>query len=88
MGINYEQHLENEYYDWLNSAESKFSINDAFHFAFEAAYVDRQAGYTAKDYLKSFNLIYLDDDLNWGIATSLVAKYLFFTASQVTGVCQ
>ena len=88
MGINYEQHLENEYYDWLNSAESKFSINDAFHFAFEAAYVDRQAGYTAKDYLKSFNLIYLDDDLNWGIATSLVAKHLFFTASQVTGVCQ
>ena len=88
MGINYEQHLENEYYDWLNSAESKFSINDAFHFAFEAAYADRQAGYTAKDYLKSFNLICLEDDLNWGIATSLVAKHLFFTASQVTGVCQ
>ena len=88
MGINYEQHLENEYYDWLNSAESKFSINDAFHFAFEAAYADRQAGYTAKDYLKSFNLIYLEDDLNWGIATSLVAKHLFFTACQLTGACQ
>ena len=88
MGINYEQHLEDEYYDWLESTETKFSINDSFHFAFEAAYSDRQSGYTVQDYLRSFNLIYINDDLNWGIATSLVAKHLFFMATKISGACQ
>ena len=53
------------------------SRDEAYLFAFELAFKDRMSGLNEIDYISRFDLVH-DKYLNWGMAVTLVAKYIFF----------
>ena len=83
----YIEVTDQELQDFLISQENNITINEAMYFAFELAFTYRAAGLSETEYLKKFNLTYLNEDLNWGSAIFLVMKCMMSSMQIVPEKC-